>query len=137
MSGGAVLDAWALLALLNGEPSAARVQRAIADGVARVSAVNLGEVLYALVRTHGQEIAGARVDALRRLLDCEDPDWPLVRVAATVKAAGGLSYADAFCVATAERHGLPVWTGDPELLGGELGVETVDLRSARPTRAEG
>lgn len=47
-----------------------------------------------------------------------------------MKARGGLSYADAFAVATAHRHRAPLYTGDPELvsLGGELDV--ADLREA-------
>ncbi len=67
---------------------------------------------------------------MRGVVEVEDPDWPLVRVAARVKARGGLSYADAFAVATAHRHRAPLYTGDRELvsLGGELDV--VDLREA-------
>lgn len=65
---------------------------------------------------------------MRGVVEVEDPDWPLVRVAARVKARGGLSYADT--VATAHRHRAPLYTGDRELvsLGGELDV--VDLREA-------
>lgn len=65
---------------------------------------------------------------MRGVVEVEDPDWPLVRVAARVKARGGLSYADSFAVATAHRHRAPLYTGDPELVspGGELHV--VDLR---------
>jgi len=45
-----------------------------------------------------------------------DPDWDLVVVAAKVKASGGLSYADAFCVATADRLDAVLWTGDREII---------------------
>jgi predicted nucleic acid-binding protein len=58
-----------------------------------------------------------------------EPDWPLVRRAAAIKARGRVSYADAFCVATAQRLDAPLWTGDPEIIalaGGTLDV--VDLR---------
>lgn len=49
--------------------------------------------------------------------------------AAEIKARGGLSYPDAFCVATALRHRAPLYTGDPEII--ELGadIEVIDLRS--------
>ena len=30
-----------------------------------------------------------------------DPDWPLIAAAAAIEARGGLSFADAFCLATA------------------------------------
>lgn len=53
--------------------------------------------------------------------------------AARIKAASRLSYADAFAAATARRHGLPVLTGDPEIVAIErdLDLEVVDLRSER------
>ena len=57
-----------------------------------------------------------------------DPDWPLVSAAAKIKARGGLSYADAFCIATAVRVEAPLWTGDPEIV--ELGATF--LRGRRP-----
>jgi len=55
-------------------------------------------------------------------------DWPLVRAAAFVKARHRLSYADAFCVATAQRMRAPLWTGDPEILALGDELEVVDLR---------
>lgn len=50
--------------------------------------------------------------------------------AAQVKAVGGLAYADAFCIATAQRLGAPVWTGDPEIVESASGLpcDVVDLR---------
>ncbi len=52
----------------------------------------------------------------------------LVTAAAELKARGGLSYADAFCLATAKRLKAPLWTGDPEIFGIDTEVERVDLR---------
>lgn len=95
---------------------------------ALICSVNLGEVLYALTRSHGRETALDRVDAVRRVLRVADPDWELVRAAALVKAAGGMSYADAFCIATAREQAAPVATGDPEILSLADLVETIDLR---------
>jgi len=44
------------------------------------------------------------------------------------RAQGGLSYADAFCVATARRHRAALYTGDPEILHfDDAGVDVVDL----------
>jgi predicted nucleic acid-binding protein len=58
-----------------------------------------------------------------------EPDWSLVVEAAAIKARGGLSYADTFCVATAVRAGDPLWTGDPEIIERAAGLcEVVDLR---------
>jgi predicted nucleic acid-binding protein len=125
----AVLDAWALIAFFDGDPSSAsRVEAVLEAGDAAVCSINLGEVLYQQARLAGIAAARERVGVLRESLDVVDPDWRLVEAAAEVKAAGGLSYADAFCVATALRLDAPIWTGDPEIveLPGDHAV--VDLR---------
>lgn len=123
-----VLDAWAVFALLRDEPGADEVERMIAGGEAVISAINLGEVLYGLLRSHGADIAASRVEAIRQTVRVEQPDWPLVERAAGLRAGGGISYADAFCVATARRAGAPIATGDPEILALTDVVESIDLR---------
>lgn len=125
-----VLDSWALLAFLNDEPSAERIEQEwLANGVA-VSAINLGEVLYIRIRQHGDVPATADIEMIREQATVVDPDWQLTVAAAKIKAKGGLAYADAFCVATAEHLAIPVWTGDPEIidLAGQFSCEIVDLR---------
>lgn len=125
-----VLDAWAVMALYEDHPCGDEVEAAIDSAEAVISAINLGEVLYKLERDHGHEQAGALVEQVRAVTIVEDPDWDLVRRAAHIKSAGGISYADAYCVATAQRHDAPLYTGDPEILAlGHL-VELVDLRRA-------
>jgi uncharacterized protein len=96
-----------------------------------MSAINLGEVLYQLERDHGRPLATRLVDKLRSVTAVEDPDWELVSLAARVKVPGRLSYADAFCVATAIRHHAVLFTGDPEILMMGPIVELVDLRRVR------
>lgn len=96
-----------------------------------VCSINLGEVLYAFARSHGFDDALDRVSSIRDLTRVEDPDWPLVEAAARLKVGGGMSFADAFCVATAERHDVPVATGDPEIIGLRELVEVIDLRALR------
>jgi predicted nucleic acid-binding protein len=124
-----VLDAWAIVELLRGGLTGERVRDLmIADG-AVMSSINLGEVHYALIRSHGEEMADGRVERVRETVHVEDPDWPLVRSAARIKARGRLSYADAFCLATAHRHQLAVATGDPEIVAARGEVEVIDLRS--------
>lgn len=127
----AVLDAWALVALLKAEPSAGHVRSVIEAHEPVACSVNLGEAYYALIRSHGRRVAHERVEKLRQLVRVLDPVWPVTRSAAEVKARGGLSYADAFCVATARWCSAPLYTGDPEIValdGDDLDV--VDLRSA-------
>ena len=127
-----VLDAWATVAFLQGEPAAHRVRQALDDG-AVICDINLGEVLYTLLRNRGREEALDAVRDLRGALDAEAPDWELTRTAALMKAGGGLSYADSFAVATAKRHRMPLLTGDPEILASSDLVELVDLRGERTT----
>ncbi len=126
-----VFDSWALLAYLGGEPTAGRIESVWLKQGAAISSVNLGEVLYIRMRQYGEEAAVATVDQVRDLLEVIDPDWPVVSAAASIKAAGGLSYADAFCIATALRAEAPLWTGDPEIVGqaAEHSCEVVDLRT--------
>ena len=123
-----VLDAWAVLALYEDHPRASEISEAIEAGGAIVSAINLGEALYWLERDHGLERATELIDGIRVTTHVEEPDWALVAAAAHIKAGGRLSYADAFCIATAQRHDALLYTGDPEILAlGEL-VRMVDLR---------
>ena len=126
-----VLDARAILALLQNESAAARVGEAMASGSVAASAINLGEVHYRQIRVVGASRADAVTADLRRTLTVVDPDWELVLAASAVKARGGLSFADAFCIATAARLGAPAWTGDREIVAAadRAGVEVVDLRA--------
>lgn len=125
-----VLDTWAVMAHLRDEPAAERVREAwIAQGAAMCS-VNLGEALYLEMRARGLQGGGETIETARRELRVIDPDWQLVRDAAAIKSGGGLSHADSFCVATAERLGAPLMSGDPEIIEqiGERSCEVIDLR---------
>lgn len=126
-----VLDAWAIMALLKKEPAGPRVQRAVDEVDVAISAINLGESQYVLTK-EGRDAptVEAAMELLRRTIRVDLPDWPLVRAAARIKGARALSYADAFCVATAQRHRAALWTGDPEILALEDLVDVVDLRDA-------
>ncbi len=127
-----VLDSWALLALFRAEPAAPAVRKAIEEAsLAVISWVNLGEVAYIAARRIGWDRAEQVVrDAARSLVRAEDPDPALIMRAAKWKANGGLSYADAFATATAERHQAPLLTGDPELIALNDRIDVVDLRNA-------
>lgn len=127
-----VLDSWALLAYLKDEPTATRIAEAWASQGAAISLINLGEVLYIRLRERSEKNASVDIETIRKHCTVIDADWPMIRSAAKVKAVGGLSYADAFCVATAQRLKAPVWTGDPEIVDAakRLSCEVVDLRQA-------
>ena len=125
-----VLDAWAVLALLRGEPAGARVEQAVATGRGVASWINLGEVFYKEVRKVGEMRARGALSQVLANIRSEEPDRDLVLAAASIKVAGGLSYADCFALATAARHRAPLLTGDPEIIANAGEVEVVDLRSA-------
>jgi predicted nucleic acid-binding protein len=128
-----VLDTWALLAHLRDEPAGKQVREEWVERGAAMCSVNLGEALYLEMRVLGPGRADYAIDRVCRELTVIDPDWALVSAAARVKVAGGLSFADAFCIATAERLSAPLWTGDPEIIGraGDLGCEVEDLRAGK------
>jgi len=123
-----VLDAWAVVAMFKGQSAGTRVRAAIAEEDASMSSINVGEAYYVLVPNFEEWRVDDAVRELRRQVRVIDPDFELVLLAASIKASRKLSYADAFCVATAQRHRAPLWTGDPEIVAlGDL-VEVVDLR---------
>jgi len=125
-----VLDAWAVAALFNGEPAGRCVREALKREDCWISSVSLGEAYYTSVRERGERRTSSLIEDLREVVRLDHPDWPLVRDAAGIKARGGLSYADAFCVATARRHDAPLYTGDEEILRlTDAGIELVDLRT--------
>lgn len=118
--------------VLQGEqPAASRVLELLESGRAVMSWVNIGEAAYVIQRRHGRDAANETVDDLRaRLASAVDADADLTRQAARIKAAGGMSYADAFAAATASIRGAVLLTGDLELLGPDRGWRTEDLWNA-------
>lgn len=116
-----VLDSYAVLALLNGEAVGHRVTEVLTHGEPWMTLANLGEVTYIVERARGKADAD---DVFANLLAEQRPksvairwypvDEVLVRRAASLKSAGGLSYADCFAAAAASLLECPVLTGDPE-----------------------
>jgi len=120
---GAVLDSWAILALVLGGTSAAlvvrRQLRRARTGNTRLllNIVNLSEVYFRTWQLLGEERAEEVWSLVRGLpLDVVPVKEPLAREAARIKARHPLSLADAFAVATARLHSAPILTGDPEIL---------------------
>jgi PIN domain nuclease of toxin-antitoxin system len=108
----AVLDASALLALLNGERGADRVARVVAD--AAMSTVNLAETISKLVQRGAPPAEASR---LISLLDIEMLDFTrsLAEAAGALIAATGkrgLSLGDRACLATAMEAGATAVTAD-------------------------
>lgn len=116
-----VLDSYAVLAWLQGEPGAAIVsdilrQAGRDEATVSMCLVNLGEVLYIIEREESLPVAQralATIDDLPVRLHPADRD--LVLAAAHVKARHRMAYADCFAVALAARLGARLVTGDPEI----------------------
>lgn len=129
-----MLDSHAVLVALEKEPGWERVHAVLRVGEPWMTLINVGEVVYVVEREHG--IAAG--DAVFADLTAEArPDgspsisfFPvegaLVREAASLKARGGLSYADTFSAAAAKLIGCPVLTGDPQFQAAELAGIAVD-----------
>jgi ribonuclease VapC len=115
-----VLDSFALLAFLRGEPGeekiAALLERAgVRDEPLHMTEVNYAEVKYITVRKDGadrwEEVA-RELPALP--IDFHPGDRALADVAADFKVRYKLSLADAFAAALAKERKAELATGDPE-----------------------
>ncbi|MGI8439152.1 MAG: type II toxin-antitoxin system VapC family toxin [Thermoleophilaceae bacterium] len=124
----AVLDAYAIVALLRDEAAAEQIEQTIATGRAGASWVNLGEVYYSLARRGGHSAAAAAVERVSRRILTDEPSAASIVAAAGIKARHRLSYAEAFAVEVAERHRAPLLTGDPEIVALASEVTVIDLR---------
>jgi predicted nucleic acid-binding protein len=115
-----VLDSFALLAYLQDEPVAARMEKLLENaekGKCRLflSIINLGELLYVIERRGGVAKAQDALALIRQLpIDVVPADEQMVFAAAHIKANHTLSYADAFVVALAIQENASILTGDPE-----------------------
>jgi len=115
-----VLDSFALLAYLQDELVAPRVEKLL-DNAGRekcrifLSLINLGEILYITERRGGVVKAHDTLALIRQLpIEIPQVDEQTVFAAAHIKANHTLSYADAFVVATAIQENATVITADPE-----------------------
>jgi predicted nucleic acid-binding protein len=115
-----VLDSWAVIAYLEGEPSAKRVADHIADAHEEhiplfMSVVNAGEVWYIIAREASVSDADRSITELRHLgIGFVDADWPLAHEAGGFKSKYKMSYADCFAAALAKQKNALLLTGDFE-----------------------
>jgi ribonuclease VapC len=128
-----VFDSWALIAFLEDEPSAEKVEALIAqtqdaEAPLLITTVNLGEIWYSLAHSRSESDADTAVAHLVRLgFEVIDADWELARQAATFKARFKLAYGDCFAAALAKLKRSEVVTGDREFkqLEGEVKIHWV------------
>jgi ribonuclease VapC len=132
-----VLDSFAVLAYLQDEPAAVRVQDVLdaaarREVVCRFSAINAGEVAYTVERRAGREGVRRFLASLDQVsITIVEVIWERILAAAHVKARHPLSYADAFAVALAQEYGATLLTGDPEFrsVEGAVRIEWLPQRS--------
>ena len=120
MNANIVLDSFALVSFFHKEPGWEKVkevfyslssekQRAV------LSIINWGEFYYIVKRRVGKIKADETLALLDQLpVSVLSVDDELVKEAADIKADFAVSYADAFCIATARRSEAEILTSDPE-----------------------
>lgn len=120
MNNPSLLDSFALLAWIQDEAGAQRVENLLyeakdSEQLLLMSIINLGEVYYRCARLKDIAFARELVAQLAllpiRVVSCTDD---LVWRAAEIKAQYSIAYADAFAVATALKEDASIVTGDPE-----------------------
>ncbi len=127
-----VLDAYALLAYLQGEAGYRRVKGMLASdaGDLLINAVNAGEVYHILARARGLREADYFLNVILPSLPVKvvDNSFEDVIEAARLKAAHALSFADCFAASTAVRERVPLVTGDREFekLGRAVDIDWLD-----------
>ena len=115
-----VLDTFALLAYLQDEAGASRVESLLKNAVNEkcrlfVSVINLGEMLYIVERRGGVTKSQDALALIRQLpIEVLPADEQAVFDAAHIKAGHALSYADAFAVVAAIRNSAVLLTSDSE-----------------------
>ena len=117
-----VLDSWPILEWIRDrQPATDIVAKLFAEseaGTARLfmSAINVGEVYYFLLKHHSEKLAESWRESSRTLpasigVPTADEIWD----AALLKGRYPIAYADAFAAALAHKYHCPLVTGDPEL----------------------
>jgi ribonuclease VapC len=116
-----VLDSFARLAYLDGEPGGSQVQTVLTQAALTrsevyLSLINYGESIYIVECERGLTAAHRMIAAVDQLpITVIDADRTLIFAAAHLKAQYPISYADGFAVALAQQQQAILLTGDPEL----------------------
>ena len=125
-----VLDAQPVVAFVNGEPGAQLIEALLdraRSGEARLllAVVNAAEVLVVQERRGGAEASHRTLELLQALpIELVTVDLELAARAAYFRVRGGISLADCFAAALAQRDGMPVLTGDREF---ERVADSIDV----------
>ena len=123
------LDAWAILAWLDGEePALSRIEALVPERPT-ASWINVVEVYYRVERDHGRAAADDTLGSLRGVLSLDLPGTARMIEVARLKARTAIALGDCFAIATAAAHGVALLTGDPEIINlRDLPCKVEDLR---------
>ncbi len=123
-----VLDASALLCLLNAEPGAAIVEQALSESI--ISAVNYSETVAKLVeRGATPELAASILGPLHiEVVDFDRTQAVSAGVHRSVTRQAGLSFGDRACLALAGLRGLTALTTDRAWSSLDLNVAVQQVR---------
>lgn len=135
-----VLDASALLALIQAEPGAERVTQALEQGACVVSAVNLSEALTKLILSGlpAEQAEAIVLGIPAEIVPCDEAIAVKAGRLTTVGKPLGLSLGDRICLATGQAHGGIVLTAEQvwrkvRLPGIKIEVVRKPLSPAAPT----
>jgi predicted nucleic acid-binding protein len=129
-----ILDSFALLAYLQDEPAAPRVETLLENAKKEkcrlmISVINLGEILYITERRGGVSKAQDALALIQQLpVEILPADEKAVFSAAHIKANYAISYADSFVVAAAVEKDAVILTNDPEFESTKLIVRVEWLK---------
>jgi predicted nucleic acid-binding protein len=130
---GVVLDSFAVLAFLFGEPGHDKVltvleKAADTDSNLMIAAPNWAEVRYIVERKVGlSEWLQVRARLLGLPLEIVPADRELSELAGELKVVKKMSLADCFAAALAKREKAEIYTGDPEFKAVEREIKIVWL----------
>ncbi|MFZ1040019.1 MAG: type II toxin-antitoxin system VapC family toxin [Anaerolineales bacterium] len=129
-----ILDSFALLAYLQDEPAAPRIETFLKNAKKEkcrlmISVINLGEILYITERRGGVSKAQNALALIQQLpIEVLPADEKAVFSAAHIKANYSISYADSFVVAAAVEKDAAILTNDPEFESTKLIVRVEWLK---------
>ncbi len=115
-----VLDSFALVIFFHRERGWEKIKQifyelASSGQQAFLNIINWGEFYYIIRRRVGKQKAEEALALLEQLpIKVISVDDKLVKEAAEIKSDYPVSYADAFCIATAQRLSGQIFTNDPE-----------------------
>ena len=123
-----VLDASALLAFLQKEPGANRVEAVLDQSI--ISAVNLAEVVSKAIDNGGslEAVSSSLSRLLMRVVPFEPEDAYISGSLRTATRPKGLSLGDRCCLALGLKTGWPVLTTEGKWLEIDVGVRVEKIR---------